>query len=191
MESFNVNVSPYILLKYLGQVSRSLFSVETNQSTQNTLESSCLSYAENLFRKTIGCKNVVSEDRWSLVTGLIVLTCRTWVEYPGLSRQVVSHGGGLWKHVSPYCMMPPSRPTGTRPSVMPYRPRYGESHLVVRIATDHPSVLSKCQTSAMQSSLIPNISVTRAGRTVGCGNGDSLMESKSEPRGKLRSTVEL
>ncbi len=48
----------------------------------------------------IGHENVVFQDRWSLVTGSIVLNiCQ---KKTGLSRQVVSHNSGLSRQVPLY-----------------------------------------------------------------------------------------
>ncbi len=47
-------------------------------------------------------KNMVSEDRWSLVTGSFTLKY-DFLPQTGLSRQVVSHGSGLSGQVSGYC----------------------------------------------------------------------------------------
>ncbi len=44
----------------------------------------------------IGHKNVVCQDRWSLVTGSVILKCRSFCKKCVVfSRLVVSHGGGL------------------------------------------------------------------------------------------------
>ncbi len=48
----------------------------------------------------IGNKNVVSQHRLPLVTGSVVLKCRSFCQECGLSRQVVSHGSGLSRQVS-------------------------------------------------------------------------------------------
>ncbi len=51
-----------------------------------------------------GHKNVVSQDRWTFVSGLITLKCRTFChEYLSLSKQVVCHGSVLSRKVSLYC----------------------------------------------------------------------------------------
>ncbi len=50
-------------------------------------------------------RNVVSQDRWSLVPGSIALKCTVLPpEMYGLSRQVVSHGSGLSRQVSLYML---------------------------------------------------------------------------------------
>ena len=54
----------------------------------------------------IGHKNVVvSQDRWSLVTGSVILKLGLLQEISGLSRQVVSHSSGLAKQVSLYTVV--------------------------------------------------------------------------------------
>ena len=50
----------------------------------------------------ISLENVVFQDRWSLVTGSIVLKIYDLPEKSGLSRQVVSHGSGLSRQVPLY-----------------------------------------------------------------------------------------
>ena len=53
----------------------------------------------------IGHTNVVSQSRWALMRGSVTVKCTiflpgiSWIS--GLSRQVVSHGSGLSKRVSP------------------------------------------------------------------------------------------
>ncbi len=51
----------------------------------------------------IGHKNVVGQDRWSQVTGSVILKCKSFCQVCGLSRQVVPHGSGLSRKGSLYC----------------------------------------------------------------------------------------
>ena len=52
----------------------------------------------------MGHKSVVSQDRWSLLTGSGVLKCKDLLhEISGLSRLVVFHLRGLSRQVSLYC----------------------------------------------------------------------------------------
>ncbi len=53
----------------------------------------------------IGLKNAVCQDRWSLVTGPVIVKCTSrsfCKKMCGLSKQVVSHGSGLLRQVSLY-----------------------------------------------------------------------------------------
>ena len=49
----------------------------------------------------IGRKNVVCQDKWSLVTGSVILKCRSFCQKMcGLLRQVIPHASGLSRQVS-------------------------------------------------------------------------------------------
>ncbi len=46
-----------------------------------------------------GHNKVVCQDRWSLVTGSVILKCRSFCQKSVVfQRQVVSHGSGLSRH---------------------------------------------------------------------------------------------
>ncbi len=62
----------------------------------------CLTVEPVLKDQPIGHKNVVSQDRWSFVTGSVVLKSRTFCLDFGLSRQVVCYRSGLSRQVTLY-----------------------------------------------------------------------------------------